>query len=261
MVELNEKGLEAALAVDVLTTRRDHMARAIRAYLSTTLPAETAGLVEEWRKAMDGVTPGPWDFAHIYPATDFNYAGTIKGRELPDGGQPVVADIPPRTTHGTHQANTEWLARCSPSGIASLLDTISAQAVEIERLGNRVAELENDIRIGFANIDRETARAETAERELASLKAACEAKDAALEPKGRVKVPEGQTPLDDNLWHRLLDVINEGQKSRETGAHSPYHGHSLEHCLHATGWVQRDLRMALDAARAHGGSDALGEKG
>jgi hypothetical protein len=67
---------------------------------------------------------------------------------------------------------------------------------------------------------------------------------------GRCKVPAGQTPLDDNLHHRLLDVIKEGQKARDNGTGSSYHGHSLEHCLHATGWVQRDLRLALDEAKA-----------
>jgi hypothetical protein len=65
-----------------------------------------------------------------------------------------------------------------------------------------------------------------------------------------VRVPEGQTPLDRGLTHRLLDVIKEGEKARDTGASNPYHGHSLEHCLHATGWVQRDLRIALDKERA-----------
>lgn len=63
-------------------------------------------------------------------------------------------------------------------------------------------------------------------------------------------VPAGQTPLNDKLGHRYLDVVNEGAAARDTGTGSPYHGHSLEHCLHAIGWVQRDLRLALDAARA-----------
>lgn len=63
---------------------------------------------------------------------------------------------------------------------------------------------------------------------------------------GRIKVPEGQTPLNDDLKHRLLDVFSEGMKARKTGTSSPYHGHSLEHCLYASGWVQQDLRMALD---------------
>lgn len=64
----------------------------------------------------------------------------------------------------------------------------------------------------------------------------------------RVRVPDGQTPLDDRLGHRYLDIIKEGSDARDSGAGSPYHGHSLEHCLHATGWVQRDLRIALDRA-------------
>lgn len=71
---------------------------------------------------------------------------------------------------------------------------------------------------------------------------------------GRCKVPEGQTPLNDKLGHRLLDVFQAGADSRDNGTGSPYHGHSLEHCLHAAGWVQRDLRLALDAAKEGGAS-------
>lgn len=70
-----------------------------------------------------------------------------------------------------------------------------------------------------------------------------------LVKEGRVRVPEGQTPLNDALGHRLLDVFNEGMAARDSAAGSPYHGHSLEHCLHASGWVQRDLRIALDKAK------------
>lgn len=64
--------------------------------------------------------------------------------------------------------------------------------------------------------------------------------------KPPIVVPAGQTPLNGDLSHRLLDVIREGAAARDSGASSPYHGHSLEHCLHATGWLQRDLRLALD---------------
>ena len=71
-----------------------------------------------------------------------------------------------------------------------------------------------------------------------------EAKGAEPLSLGRVKVPEGQTPLNDKLGHRLLDVFNEGIKARDAGTGSPYHGHSLEGCIHAAGWVQRDLRLA-----------------
>lgn len=70
------------------------------------------------------------------------------------------------------------------------------------------------------------------------------------EVKARVTVPAGQTPLNDKLGHVYLDVFNEGAAARDSGKPSPYHGHSLEHCLHAAGWVQRDLRLALDAAKA-----------
>ena len=73
---------------------------------------------------------------------------------------------------------------------------------------------------------------------------------AAQLPPSRVAVPEGQTPLNDKLGHRLLDVLREGQEARRDGTGSPYHGHSLEHCIHAAGWVQQDLRMALDLAHA-----------
>lgn len=65
----------------------------------------------------------------------------------------------------------------------------------------------------------------------------------------RFSVPEGQTPLDDNLRHKLLDVIREGMDAFDSKAQSTYHGHSLEHCLHGCGWVIRDLRLTLDAAQ------------
>lgn len=63
------------------------------------------------------------------------------------------------------------------------------------------------------------------------------------------RVPEGQTPLDHSLQHPLLDVIEAGRKARDDLTPSPYHGHSLEHCLHAAGWVYRDLRIELGKAK------------
>lgn len=60
-----------------------------------------------------------------------------------------------------------------------------------------------------------------------------------------ITVPPGQTPLNDDLTHPILDVIDEGIKARDESKSSPYHGHSLEHCLHAVGWVQRDLQLTL----------------
>lgn len=72
----------------------------------------------------------------------------------------------------------------------------------------------------------------------------------------RCVVPDGQTPLDDKLNHRFLDVIKEGGTARDAGTGSPYHGHSLEHCLHAVGWVSRDLRLALEESRSRAAPSA-----
>lgn len=66
-------------------------------------------------------------------------------------------------------------------------------------------------------------------------------------PRASHTVPPDQTPLDEKLTHPLLDVFNAGRRARDLGTTpSPYHGHSLEHCLHSAGWVSRDLRLALD---------------
>lgn len=63
-------------------------------------------------------------------------------------------------------------------------------------------------------------------------------------------VTRGPITLDGSLNHRLLDVFREGERAREHGGKSHYGGHTLEHCLHACGWVSRDLRLALDAANS-----------
>lgn len=50
---------------------------------------------------------------------------------------------------------------------------------------------------------------------------------------------------DDNA-KMIMDIINEGEKARDSGAASPYRGNTLAHMLHATGWVLRDLSLALE---------------
>jgi len=64
-----------------------------------------------------------------------------------------------------------------------------------------------------------------------------------------IRVSKGETPLNEKLGHWVLNVLREGERARDAGTGSPYSGHSLEHCLHAAGWVSRDLRLALDAAK------------
>lgn len=59
--------------------------------------------------------------------------------------------------------------------------------------------------------------------------------------------PMAYTPLNEKLGHPLLDVFNAGCTARDAGrGTSGYPGNSLEHVIHAAGWVQRDLRLALD---------------
>lgn len=58
------------------------------------------------------------------------------------------------------------------------------------------------------------------------------------------------TPLDRDLSHPVIKVILEGVDARENGTNCPYPGNTLEHSLHAFGWVQRDLRLAFDACKA-----------
>ena len=90
---------------------------------------------------------------------------------------------------------------------------------------------------------------------LGRIKEVLGAVDAALtppeHPSPRFPVPAGQTPLDDDLSHPLMRGFNEGYQARKDGQQgSPYHGHSLEHWAFAVGWLQCDLRMALDKALA-----------
>lgn len=75
------------------------------------------------REGLEGVTPGPWDFMAITPGDGFQYAAVILGSEVTHG-RPVIADIPPRTAHGTHEANAAHIARCSAENIRVLLDEI-----------------------------------------------------------------------------------------------------------------------------------------
>jgi hypothetical protein len=59
--------------------------------------------------------------------------------------------------------------------------------------------------------------------------------------------PMAYIPLNEKLGHPLLDVFNAGCAARDAGrGTSGYPGNSLEHVIHAAGWVQRDLRLALD---------------
>lgn len=50
------------------------------------------------------------------------------------------------------------------------------------------------------------------------------------------------------LYQQISSLVKDGQLARDSGTGSPHNGASIAHYLHCVGWVQRDLRLALDAA-------------
>jgi hypothetical protein len=124
--------------------------------MSDPTRAEDEKLVAEWRAAMEGVTPGPWYSEAI--ATEGAYGSGEDTTEGFDsyvvrteaqkhyGEDAVICDALNSGTaevheefdeEGTHawdepgRCNMAWIARCSPSGIASLLAIIERQGGEL----------------------------------------------------------------------------------------------------------------------------------
>lgn len=73
------------------------------------------------------------------------------------------------------------------------------------------------------------------------------------------KPPVGGPGLD---YERLVDIFKGGAEARDTGKHCSHLGNT-EHLVHSWGWVQRDLRLALDGclARASSAESALASLG
>lgn len=100
---------------------------------STVIPAEIAGVVEEWRTAMEVVTP-KWH------ASDPGWYDHPDWAEI-DGegwlGFAKVATIVDGKPNAEGAANFNWLLRCSPDAIASLLtliERLAAAQAETRRL-------------------------------------------------------------------------------------------------------------------------------
>ncbi len=90
----------------------------------TTKAAEIrAGLVADWRKAMEGVPAGEWQFTETLPRSVYTSEG-------PDVRMIARTDV---VGSPTSEANAvaAWIARCSPAGIAALLALIEQQAAEL----------------------------------------------------------------------------------------------------------------------------------
>lgn len=94
-----------------------------------TLPAQD--IVERLRKAMDGVTPGPWfegdKWVFVPPLDPENNASSALRN--------ILRDVP----EDELQANCAYIALCSPDNIGALLDTISRLTADNEALRKEVA--------------------------------------------------------------------------------------------------------------------------
>lgn len=86
----------------------------------TPTTASDAEVSAEWRAAMEGVPVGPW--AAYMDRYEVRVAATF----IPE--QEIIAMCATGRAAGKRSA---WIARCSPSGIASLLDRLDKLSAEV----------------------------------------------------------------------------------------------------------------------------------
>lgn len=92
-----------------------------------TAPADTAGIVESWRKAMEGVPPGGWAYSAQKGVPGHCYVAQV----FEDDEGPSLLTIDPTPDEDVASRVASWIARCSPPGVSALLDIIEAQAAEL----------------------------------------------------------------------------------------------------------------------------------
>lgn len=119
--------------------------------------APSSDLVERLRKAMDGVTPGPW-VAKQTVIHGNEYGGWwLEGIDLepedatrPErlvlisgsgGARSYTTRIIDRQIHDDNEANMKWFALCSPDNIGALLDENAAQAARIAELEGALTQI------------------------------------------------------------------------------------------------------------------------
>jgi hypothetical protein len=92
---------------------------------------DIAGLLSEWRKAMDGVTPGPWNPSRfgmqVLTGDSWATVCTFHDKNGGDGkwNDHRLASWEDGRGASLETSNADWVARCSPSGISALLDALS----------------------------------------------------------------------------------------------------------------------------------------
>jgi hypothetical protein len=89
---------------------------------NTTPTGTEAGIdLDKLEALAKAATPGPWAYT-IRDHHSFTDAGaTINGAGDERNGYPVVADLPPRTINGTHEANASFIAAANPATILALI--------------------------------------------------------------------------------------------------------------------------------------------
>lgn len=102
-------------------------------------PTDAKELVEAWREAMEGVTPGPWKW---WTSCSWRrLSSAVRGFDR-DGGVicPTVSRSDRHPDLIVSDDDMEWIARCSPVGVSALLALIEAQAADLARVKRKCGE-------------------------------------------------------------------------------------------------------------------------
>jgi hypothetical protein len=119
--------------------------------------AEVNDVVAEWTTAMEGVTPGPWKW---WTSCSWRrLSSAVRGHDR-DGGVicPIVSRSDGHPDLIVSDEDMAWIARCSPSGIRSLLDLLAHQAARLEEKDALIErlKLEAQIHAGEARCHKST---------------------------------------------------------------------------------------------------------
>lgn len=101
--------------------------------MTGSMPHSAAQAVAEWTTAMGGVTPGPWrpsrlGFQVVSDYPEPAWQSVVELQTVSRSSPNVEREME------TQQAIANWIARCSPTGIRSLLDLIAQQAARLEEV-------------------------------------------------------------------------------------------------------------------------------
>lgn len=102
-------------------------------------------LIADWREAMEGVSAGPW--RHYRNKLRPQFGGIINEVQC-RSKTPVVAwpgFEDGKRKEPKHALNAAWIARCSPAGIATLLDALSSQSLSLSEAREEIERLRKEV--------------------------------------------------------------------------------------------------------------------